>query len=103
MGAYGRRLGSEAGPQTGQEGRKYFLGKPTSAGSSLNVMKALLRDNFRCIISGAYDIDCINTGHVDPPNNALTQYTEAAHILPESMNKGLSSYPKFCTGSTSRV
>jgi hypothetical protein len=61
--------------------------------TSAHLLQALLRDGYRCAISGVYDLQsCRNIAEVDTaskavPNTLLTQ-TEVAHIFSESAQDG---------------
>jgi hypothetical protein len=53
-------------------------------------MKALIRDNYRCMITGKVDLRAVLKGLVkDNDRAAGAAGTEAAHILPDSINTGL--------------
>ena len=61
--------------------------------TSAHLLQALLRDGYRCAISGVYDMEsCRNIAEVDAaskavPNSMLIQ-TEVAHIFSESAQDG---------------
>ncbi|TFY66796.1 hypothetical protein EVG20_g4297 [Dentipellis fragilis] len=48
-------------------------------------MQALLRDDYRCIISGKLDIECVMESLVSIPQGEYTTTTECCHIFPESL------------------
>ncbi|KAK2462571.1 hypothetical protein APHAL10511_005414 [Amanita phalloides] len=59
-------------------------------GKEKGVLKALVRDGFRCVISGRYDRESVRRSRVldETPEIEVTE-TECAHILSESTNVGI--------------
>ncbi|EJD53494.1 hypothetical protein AURDEDRAFT_52666, partial [Auricularia subglabra TFB-10046 SS5] len=51
--------------------------------------QALRRDNFRCVVTGAIDVCSSVKGHVVPQPGDATDFTQAAHILPEALNTNI--------------
>src|SRR5712671_6939198 len=62
--------------------------------SSKIVSKALVRDNFRCIVSGRYDSQSVQANHELKEevrkSRSLTSDTQGAHIFPQSTNMNVS-------------
>jgi hypothetical protein len=61
--------------------------------TSTHPLQALLRDGYRCAISGVYDMrSCINIDEIDAASRALGNSmeveTEVAHIFSESAQDG---------------
>ncbi|KAH9913261.1 uncharacterized protein B0H18DRAFT_1050071 [Fomitopsis serialis] len=52
--------------------------------------KALIRDGYRCMLTGAFDIVSVKEKPHILPADAPVTFTQAAHIFPESTNIGIS-------------
>lgn len=66
------------------------------------VPKALVRDGFRCMITGRYDSKSIDRIVEQPTLDAVTfglTYSRCVHIFSESTNAGLSDGNKVCVVS----
>ena len=60
---------------------------------SAHLLQALLRDGYRCAISGIYDMkSCLDIDEIDAASKALDNpiyiHTEVAHIFSESAQDG---------------
>ena len=56
----------------------------------LTCLKALVRDGFRCVVSGRYDRQSVRTSReLDETPGIEVVETECAHILSESTNVGI--------------
>jgi len=60
--------------------------------TSAHLLQALLRDGYRCAISGVYDMQsCLDIDEIDAASKALDSMiveTEVAHIFSESAQDG---------------
>ena len=61
--------------------------------TSANLLQALLRDGYKCAISGVYDMQsCLDIDEIDAASKALDNptvvETEVAHIFSESAQDG---------------
>jgi hypothetical protein len=61
--------------------------------TSAHLLQALLRDGYRCAISGVYDMQsCLDVDEIDAASKALDNSmvveTEVAHIFSESAQDG---------------
>jgi hypothetical protein len=61
--------------------------------ASAHLLQALLRDGYRCAISGIYDMQfCLDIDEIDAASKALDNpmvvETEVAHIFSESVQDG---------------
>ncbi|OBZ65789.1 hypothetical protein A0H81_14339 [Grifola frondosa] len=61
--------------------------------------KALIRDQYRCVLTGAYDYECYSKmpdiTELVRTNNLPVTHTEAAHIIPDSTNMRISEQNVF--------
>jgi hypothetical protein len=80
-------------PQNHQQAKKNVSALSCIFGSvQIFPFKALVRDGFRCVISGRYDIPSVK-GNEEMKNNlkeVLFCTTQCAHIFPESTNANIS-------------
>ncbi|KIO15597.1 hypothetical protein M407DRAFT_237050 [Tulasnella calospora MUT 4182] len=55
------------------------------------LLKALKRDNYRCVVTGSYDGATFQKRRKTDPTFKVdsTQFTQAAHIFPDSLNQNL--------------
>ena len=57
------------------------------------LFKALVRDGFRCVVSGEYDAVCVERNkelRLEIAADCDATWTECAHIFPESTNANIS-------------
>ncbi|KAF9512787.1 hypothetical protein BS47DRAFT_1345048, partial [Hydnum rufescens UP504] len=50
--------------------------------------KALVRDNYRCMVSGRVDLNCAILGLTETDDNTAAAHTHVAHIFPQTLGTG---------------
>ena len=74
----------------------YFSTRSIRTQPNLHLLQALMRDGYRCILTGAYDHNiALAMPQLVPPGTTRFTVTEAAHIFPESTNMGISGADEY--------